>query len=432
MLEKRLEEARNVARQDISTLENELLERKNMEKLLRSELTNLKEERDVAIGRVSSSRLEADNVSSRARTLSVERNQLHKELDSSASKIRVLEDELKRVSEDYISYREETEKKELHQQQRATNELLENKSELLERMEELKKSHAEELKYVKDMYELNYIRKSDSTEAELKGTIAELQTKLSLLTKELQDANRQISNLHKDLDDEKSNCSALKLRLELCESQKVTLQQELKKSQSYSSNSNRPNSSKVFLAANSPPVHVKKSNFDIDQGISYNINDRMDDIEVPSPIFSEDFGPVSIPSSPALPYNYSGAPRFFAADNSNIKDNYGSWNNNNSTDSHEKARLGTSAANEYARNNQIANVIANSKLPSEQKNYNQHNQRFDNTNSAADNKIDHLIDENTRLKNEVKKVISLLLLRLLHYQPLYFNCTIICYKTECF
>jgi len=394
LLERRVEEMRAVTQQDLSVLERELGDCRNHDSLLQRELDSMREERDIALHRAASARLELDSIDASSRVLSKDKEALNTEVQ--LLKINLSEkDELINTLRSDIA---EKNKRMSETSEIANKKLIEAKSEAVRELEMLTQAKASIIN--------DHLRTIDELQRELNQKISEnndertqFQLQMAAKEKNYEELNEQLVSVRQTLQEEKTEAAALRLRLKLYESnqqqqpqppslQLRVPQRRVQQTQEPEQQSNR------FQRQQGQLSQLKGEDGDEDdEGLDHAVNrrDQNHRNQLLSPAFSEDLGPASFSSSMLLmPLSPPQSPH-----RHNNKD----FNTMSSSES-PVGFSGIATQASYNRNRDVAvrkrQVFDNDKEMDER--------QQQDSRPVEDRRITALLEENDRLKKVVREM----------------------------
>jgi len=303
-LEQRLEEMRRTALLDLTTLEKEVQECRGLESRLQREIAALREERDAALQRATASKVELDAVDLRLSSLTVNCDGLAQELQTARERLRDAEEEASRLQREYQDYRCQTGDKENDTLQHVTQQLVEAKTHHLSETTLLKRAQTEELTKLRVSLEEQAQRRVEETGARHDADMLRVQRQLADVSSELEMTRATLQARTTELDEERKEAAALKLRFAAYEGQGQAQKQAA-----------RPqggSNATAFAPPNAREHHYNPDSDPYAQQAARGRDGGNGAFEPPSPMFSEDLGPVSL-SFPGSPLNTSVRPHYPAA-----------------------------------------------------------------------------------------------------------------------
>jgi hypothetical protein len=395
-LEQRAEDIRRAAQQDLGTLEAEIAECRGLEGRQQREISALREERDLAQQRACSLKIECDALDVRLHTITVDYEGLAEELKGSRLRAQQSEAQLVLLQREYEDYRCQAGDQEASALQSMTQQLVECKTQHLQELTQLRRAHAEEVARLKAELEQSASKKAEESSQRQEGDMLEVQRKLVDRESELEIATGTLRKLTAELEDERRESAALKLRLTVYEAQTLKQQQQIKElertggqqglpGQSRFGSGQYPVQSHGIAGARLPDLHVSDSPDNTlreSGGLEY----------LQSPMFSEDLGPVSLPNSPMASYPrgygshqgmYRSAEFGATADSQDYRD----------PRQHDREAFGVWGESKSANNA----AAARSHVPSAQ-------DQAHGASAEEDRRLAALAEENERLKRAVKEV----------------------------
>jgi hypothetical protein len=339
-LETRLEEVRAMAQKDVSTLEKELEQLQKAQARQLRDLAMLREERDSALQRASASKLEADTLDVRLNAQTVEYEGLAQELQTLRRRLQDTDDQLLRAQQQFQDYRCSVGNKESETLASITEQLVEAQTSHLQELANIKKSHKEDLARAMEEHDR-------TSEHRIQELCDRHNTDMMRIQKELADQTSALeiarcggvgnkNKLTEELEEERVESAALRLRLKAYEDQAMKQKQETKLLQQQLQQLKMEYGpvSHYFTGGGRPPAattddtsaatQVAGSGGVLGTGTgtrsSHDSSRLLGDADgapggyVSSPMFSEDMGSVfpSLPSSPMLSMRASGPSEFFA------------------------------------------------------------------------------------------------------------------------
>ena len=288
-LEQRLEEVRRSALLDLTSLENEVQEHSQLEARQQREIASLREERDNALQRASAMKVEADSVDLRLSNLTVDYDNIAQELQHTRERLHEADAQLSKVQREYQDYRCQMGDKENDTLQHVTQQLVETKTSHLSEMTLLKRTHAEEISKLKAQLEEQALLRVDGVSARHDADMLAVQRQLADTSSELEMARAALQARAAELDEERKESAALKLRLAVHEGQPKSSQGALGLGVMRNVPSNTTAPYDLQLSPNQSYMQQ------VTRGIG---------LPAHSPMFSEDLGDVSL-SFPNSPVNTS-------------------------------------------------------------------------------------------------------------------------------
>lgn len=301
-LERRLEEARTAAQSDIARLEKDLLEMRDREIKKHAEVMALKEERDAVREKVNSLKLDLTNSNAVESSLQQEILQLRRELSQQRNRVVEAEALVDRLANETKSAREE-----LLEKARATERAISDREAMYAELMETKNRLENECLETKKALESDFVHKAGDLQADVDLVRLEMEIKVASISADLEASKNALAEKKRELEDERRENAALRLRLQLHESAGFPDGQ-----------GRGPAGAGNRLQRPAHPNRLSVDSSDQDVGIAVSSSGRFGGrrqldigiepssavpVGLPSPIFSDDFGPMSIPASPA-PLHY--------------------------------------------------------------------------------------------------------------------------------
>eukprot|EP01038_Epipyxis_sp_PR26KG_P013803 gene13803-18513_t len=304
-LEKRIEELRNNTQQDLKNYENELNKSQINEQNLLQQILGYREERDRLLNKLSNNKIEFEAYEQKYRTIEIERNGLVDELMKLNNYIHNSDIQLEQITKNYNDYRHDV-------IQREANLVAMTSEQINSFKENLLLKNNDDIKEMKENFEKNE-----------KNIIQNYDEKIINILKEQDNLQLLYDNKCKEIEELHGDIEALKLRLRLYETQILDLQKEIRNLKNNTSNNNNPRIASIplnhdtyynnydlntshFNNNNNPNNDSIRNN----NGVHFTVKsprvqqtrklaiDTDDDL-IGSPMFSEDYGPVSFPDSPS-------------------------------------------------------------------------------------------------------------------------------------
>ena len=392
-----MEELRKAAKHDLSTLEAELEGCRGLEARQQREIAVLREERESALQRAHSTKVEAEALELRLSSVTVDYDGAAEDLHSCRARLQQSQASLDRLQREFEDHRCRAAERESEAIQTVTSQLVEEKTSRYEEVTQLKKAHAEELGKVKLEFEQKLQLKASELGERQDGDMFEVQRRLVDRTGELEMARASAETLTAQLEEARREIAALNLRFSVYEAQGLkqqqlikVLEQQLRESGGTGGQDPRDRylsagtgrysatNQELDVAPYSPDASLQRD--PAATGTSY----------LHSPMFSEDFGPAtfSLPNSPTASMAKSFNPHSAAFRSTD-------FTNPDVVEQHEAIRRGQREAFSAwgeSKTGPPPRAAAASALDS-------------NREEHSDNRVaDALAEENERLKRYVKEV----------------------------
>lgn len=270
-VEGRLEEVKQSAQRDLSVLERDVDELHKAELRQQKEIAQLKDERDAILQRYTSAKLELEALDMRYHVMSVDCESACEEVASLRVRLGASEAQLTQSQHEFQDFRCKIGEKENEVLKKSSAQLLDAKSSMYQELSRLKTEHEEAMREAAKLSEARQTQLLREVEDRHKEEMLSIQRRLANAESDLELAKERWKLQSKQLDDERTDGAALRLRLKLQESQILKIQQE---------------ASELKMQTSSSNTHLRL------HAVDY----------APSPMFSEDQGPVSLsfPNSPNL------------------------------------------------------------------------------------------------------------------------------------
>ena len=270
-VEGRLEEVKQSAQRDLSVLERDVDELHKAELRQQKEIAQLKDERDAILQRYTSAKLELEALDMRYHVMSVDCESACEEVASLRVRLGASEAQLTQSQHEFQDFRCKIGEKENEVLKKSSAQLLDAKSSMYQELSRLKTEHEEAMREAAKLSEARQTQLLRDVEDRHKEEMLSIQRRLANAESDLELAKERWKLQSKQLDDERTDGAALRLRLKLQESQILKIQQE---------------ASELKMQTSSSNTHLRL------HAVDY----------APSPMFSEDQGPVSLsfPNSPNL------------------------------------------------------------------------------------------------------------------------------------
>lgn len=270
-VEGRLEEVKQSAQRDLSVLERDVDELHKAELRQQKEIAQLKDERDAILQRYTSAKLELEALDMRYHVMYVDCESACEEVASLRVRLGASEAQLTQSQHEFQDFRCKIGEKENEVLKKSSAQLLDAKSSMYQELSRLKTEHEEAMREAAKLSEARQTQLLREVEDRHKEEMLSIQRRLANAESDLELAKERWKLQSKQLDDERTDGAALRLRLKLQESQILKIQQE---------------ASELKMQTSSSNTHLRL------HAVDY----------APSPMFSEDQGPVSLsfPNSPNL------------------------------------------------------------------------------------------------------------------------------------
>ena len=237
-------------------------------------------------------------------TVTADHESAVEELQACRARLQNSESQLARLKREYEDYRCISGEKESGTVQQLTDQLIESQEEHFREVTQLRKAHSEEINRLKKEHEDMVLNKSGELSKRQEEDILLLQKRIADRESELSISKGTISSLTAELEEQRRECSALKLRFSVHEAQAQKLQQQVKDLEKQL----RQAGSFGGMLNDQPQAHASKdyeyspdsSLRDPTGGGAAGLGGTTSVDYPPSPMFSEDLGPVSMsfPNSP--------------------------------------------------------------------------------------------------------------------------------------
>ncbi len=304
--ERSLEHLRSTAKEDVAALETTVQRLREEESGLLEELAVVRGERDTAMQRLSAVIVDGDAAELRTMALHREADAMRTELQNARHTTQRLQNLL--ADKDSQLQRAEHQIGDLSSavEQRTAIVALEGKLTASEESARMAQQHAQQLAELRTELgrEAEEARRAASSESALQ--VAELQRRIDDAAAQLRAADALATQRAAQLEEERTEAAALRLRLRLNETHNTNLQQDLKRLQSLlvqpppappPLSQQQLGGSGRGLLQQAPFSPTRRSGQQLQASFS-----DLEGMSLASPTFSEDFGPLSFPlsSPPAM------------------------------------------------------------------------------------------------------------------------------------
>ncbi len=209
--ERRAEEQLLVFEHDRRSLQAQMLELRQHENMSQDEMSALRDERDCALNRASSLRLELEESEARARRSAKETELLRGEVQAEKNRVGESDQTLLKLAQEFQQFRDKVREEESRSLLHATEQILENRNSAHEEAARLKEQHKTELADLRQLHQHELKTLGD----ELRGKIVEGEVRLAAKSSELDQLSGRVAQMRREAEEERTEAAALRLRLGL-------------------------------------------------------------------------------------------------------------------------------------------------------------------------------------------------------------------------
>jgi predicted nucleic acid-binding Zn-ribbon protein len=218
-LEQRAEDLRRSAQQDLSTLEAEIVEARALIGRQQLQIAALRDERDDAEQRAAGFKVECDGLELSVVTLRADHESTLEELHSVREALKRSEERYARLQREFEDYRCQEGGKESSALQSVTQQLVDAKTSHLEEITQLRRAHTEEIDRLTQEHEQALQQRGGELAQRQETDMLQVQRRLADRESELQICRDRLQELTAQLEEERKECAALKLRMSVYEAQ---------------------------------------------------------------------------------------------------------------------------------------------------------------------------------------------------------------------
>eukprot|EP01034_Spumella_vulgaris_P025482 gene25482-31948_t len=295
-LEQHVEELKLVFEHDKRSLGLEMHEHRVHQNLQQIELEALREERDNALNRAASIRLELEAVEAKGKNAAKECDLVKSELKSERGRIAELEDRMKRDKEIHLAELEDVRAEKSRHQQIVSDQILDNRSRTHDETSRMTAKHQADLAACRQLHVHDLQRLS----TELTSKVAESEARVAQVTQEVDVTKQLLVEARRQNDSLQVDRNAVQVRLDIKENELERLVQhlaDLKDGHRFGSSEQQEENMSVLSESGVMEMHFANHHDRSQDGSPLGRSD-FNRHEPPSPTFSTDMGAVSIPNSP--------------------------------------------------------------------------------------------------------------------------------------